>query len=172
MLKANAAAGSFVFLSLAPGVVAGLVPWWLTGWQVGDLPGYWLPLRITGAILIATGVAALLHAFCRFVVEGLGTPAPVAPTERLVVGGLYRYVRHPMYLAVAAIIVGQALLLGRLVLLVYAALFLVAVVAFVRLYEEPTLRRRFGKQYEAYRAAVPGWWPRARPWRSDTIIDD
>jgi protein-S-isoprenylcysteine O-methyltransferase Ste14 len=162
--KARAAVGSLVFLVLAPGVVAGLVPYWLTGWEVEEPLSHWLPLRILGALLASAGVLALLHAFARFVVEGLGTPAPVAPTERLVVGGLYRYVRNPMYLAVAATIVGQALLLGQLVLLPYAALFAVAVVAFVRLYEEPTLNRRFGAEYDAYRRAVPGWWPRRRPW--------
>ena len=94
--------------------MAGLVPWLLTGWQVEDAP---LGVRILGALLIALGVGFLLHAFTRFVVEGLGTPAPVAPTERLVVGGVYRYVRNPMYLAVAATIVGQALLLGQFGLL-------------------------------------------------------
>jgi protein-S-isoprenylcysteine O-methyltransferase Ste14 len=81
------------------------------------------------------------------------------------VGGLYRFVRNPMYLAVGAIIVGQALLLGRAVLLAYAAVFAVAVAAFVHLYEEPTLARRYGVEYESYRRAVPGWWPRWTPWR-------
>ena len=97
--------------------------------------------------------------------EGVGTPAPVAPTERLVVGRLYRHVRNPMYLAVAAVIVGQALLLGRPALLAYAGLFAAAVLAFVKVYEEPTLQRRFPAQYAAYRRAAPGWWPRLRPWR-------
>ena len=108
----------------------------------------------------------LLHAFVRFVAEGIGTPAPVAPTRKLVVGGLYRYVRNPMYLAVAATIVGQGLALGQLVLLVYAAMFGAVVYSFVRLYEEPTLRRQFGDQYEEYQRSVPGWWPRRRPWRA------
>jgi protein-S-isoprenylcysteine O-methyltransferase Ste14 len=107
----------------------------------------------------------LVHAFARFVVEGLGTPAPVAPTRELVVGGLYRYVRNPMYLAVLAAIVGQALLLGRLVLLAYAAVVAAAFVAFVHWYEEPTLAEQFGDRYQAYRRAVPGWWPRRHPWR-------
>ena len=110
------------------------------------------------------GAAVLLHALARFVVEGVGTPAPVAPTERLVVGGLYRHVRNPMYIAVAATIVGQALILGRLGLLVYAAVFGAVVAAFVRGYEEPTLAQRYGEQYEDYRRAVPAWWPRRRPW--------
>jgi protein-S-isoprenylcysteine O-methyltransferase Ste14 len=154
----KAAAGSLLFLFVAPGVVAGLIPWLLTGWDAaGDVPG---PLVAAGVALTAAGAAVLLHAFARFVVEGLGTPAPVAPTERLVVGGLYRYVRNPMYLAVAATIVGQALILGRPALLLYALLFGVVVWAFVHFYEEPTLARRYGAEYDAYRRAVPGWWPK------------
>jgi protein-S-isoprenylcysteine O-methyltransferase Ste14 len=147
---------------LVPGTVAGLIPWLFTGWEVRD--ALWPPIRVVGVLLLAAGVAVLLHAFLRFVVEGVGTPAPVAPTKHLVVGGLYRYVRNPMYLAVAATIVGQALALGRLELLLYAAAFAVTVYAFVRVYEEPTLRRQFGEQYEEYRRAVPGWWPRRTPW--------
>ena len=164
MRKPRAAAGSLVFLVLAPGVVAGLVPWWLTGWEVRDPLRYRLPVQVVGGILIVLGVVVLVQAFARFVVEGLGTPAPVAPTERLVVGGLYRYVRNPMYLAVIAIILGQALALGQPILLLYAATVLAAFAAFVHWHEEPTLRSRFGEQYEAYRRAVPAWWPR-RPRR-------
>ena len=114
--------------------------------------------------MVAAGLVVLLQAFVRFVGEGLGTPAPVAPTERLVVGGAYRYVRNPMYLAVAAVILGQALLLGQAGLILYAAAFGITVVAFVRGYEEPVLARRFGAQYEAYRRAVPAWRPRRTPW--------
>lgn len=121
-------------------------------------------------ILVAAGAVVLLQAFARFVIEGFGTPAPVAPTARLVVGGFYRYVRNPMYLAVAAIIVGQALVLGQLILLLYAAAFLVTVAAFVHWYEEPTLSRQFGGQYEAYRRAVPGWWPRREPWEGNPDV--
>jgi protein-S-isoprenylcysteine O-methyltransferase Ste14 len=151
-------------LVVVPGVVAGLVPWLLTGWRMEPAP---LTVRIAGGALIAIGAGFLLHAFARFVVEGLGTPAPIAPTERLVVGGAYRYVRNPMYLAVAATIVGQALLLGRPGLLAYAAAFGVVVYSFVRVYEEPTLAERFGARYETYRRAVPGWVPRLHPWRGD-----
>ncbi len=147
---------------LVPGTVAGLIPWLFTGWEVRDT--LWPPIRLVGVLLLAAGVAVLLHAFLRFVVEGVGTPAPVAPTKHLVVGGLYRYVRNPMYLAVAATIVGEALVFGQLALLVYAAVFAVTVYSFVRVYEEPTLRRQFGEQYEEYRRAVPGWWPRRKPW--------
>jgi protein-S-isoprenylcysteine O-methyltransferase Ste14 len=165
MREARAAVGSLVFLVVAPGVVAGLVPWLLTGWDVEEPSPYWLPLRVVGAILLGAGLVVLLDAFARFVREGLGTPAPVATTQKLVVGGLYRYVRNPMYLAVGALIVGQSLLLGQLILLTYAALFGLAVWAFVRWYEEPTLLRQFGAEYDVYRRAVPAWWPRSKPWR-------
>ena len=121
---------------------------------------YSAPLRVVGAALIVAGAVVLVHAFGRFVREGAGTPAPVAPTEHLVIGGLYRYVRNPMYLAVLAAVIGQALLLGQPVLLVYAALLFVLFAAFVRLYEEPVLQRRYGEEYEAYTRAVPAWLPR------------
>jgi protein-S-isoprenylcysteine O-methyltransferase Ste14 len=158
MRKITAIAGSAVFLVIAPGVVAGLVPWWLTGWHAGA--GYPAPARIAGALLAAAGAVALLAAFAQFAIQGLGTPAPPAPTEQLVVRGLYRYVRNPMYLAVLAVITGQALLLSRPVLLSYAAAVAAAFIAFVHGYEQPTLARRYGAQYQAYRQAVPGWWPR------------
>jgi protein-S-isoprenylcysteine O-methyltransferase Ste14 len=164
MRKATAAAGSAAFFVLVPGVVAGLVPGWLTGWWTAQPVPYWAPLQVVGVALITPGVVVLVHAFVRFVVEGIGTPAPVAPPQRLVVGGLYRHVRNPMYLAVVAIIVGQALALGRPALLLYAAAVGCATAAFVHWYEEPALHARFGAQYEAYRRAVPAWWPRLRPW--------
>ena len=166
MRKRVAAVGSVLFFAVAPGVVAGLVPWLLTDWRVRQPRPYWVPLRVVGVVILVAGAAVLVHAFVRFVAEGAGTPAPVAPTERLVVGGLYRYIRNPMYVAVVAVIVGQALVLGRPVLLVYGAAVSAVFVAFVRFYETPILRRRFGTQYDAYRRAVPAWWPRLRPRRS------
>jgi protein-S-isoprenylcysteine O-methyltransferase Ste14 len=156
----RAALGSLVFLVVAPGVVAGLIPWWLTRWEVEEPFAFWAPLRVVGIALIVVGVLALLDSFRRFVVEGLGTPAPVAPTEELVVSGLYRYVRNPMYVAVAATIFGQALALGQLILLAYGAVFVAVVAAFVHWYEEPTLARTYGEQYETYRRSVPAWLPR------------
>jgi protein-S-isoprenylcysteine O-methyltransferase Ste14 len=166
MRRTAAALGSSVFFALAPGTVAGLVPWWLTGWHLRHVQaGAWIPVRVLGGVLIAAGLPVLVAAFVRFVREGIGTPAPVAPTEHLVVGGLYRYVRNPMYLAVTALIVGQALLLGQLGLLWYAAIVAGAMVAFVHGYEQPALRERFGAAYDEYQQAVPGWWPRRRPWQ-------
>ncbi|TPK68744.1 MULTISPECIES: isoprenylcysteine carboxylmethyltransferase family protein [unclassified Mesorhizobium] len=160
----SAIAGSAAFFIAAPCIVAGLVPWLLTDrW---DRPWSSLPdLAPLGWILIAVAVAALLHAFACFALEGLGTPAPVAPTERLVVGGLYRHVRNPMYVAVLSIIIGQALLFSSWTLVAYAAMAAAAMATFVKLYEEPTLARRYGDEYETYRRNVPAWLPRLTRWR-------
>lgn len=155
-----AAVGSAVFFVLAPGVVVVGVPWLLTGWTAGE-PGYPWPWRALGAALLCASALVLVRAFVRFVVEGSGTPAPVAPTKHLVSGGEYRWVRNPMYLAVVASIVGQALLLSRTVLLAYGAAVWVAMACFVRWYEEPVLRRRYGAGYDAYVRSVPRWIPRA-----------
>jgi protein-S-isoprenylcysteine O-methyltransferase Ste14 len=155
--RVRAAAGSLLFLAVAPGTTAVLVPYLLTGWDAGEAP---LAARIAGIALMAAGGAVLLDAFGRFALQGLGTPSPTTPTERLVISGPNRYVRNPMYLAVTATILGQGLLLGRPVLLAYAIVFLAITYAFVRGYEEPALQARYGEQYERYREAVPGWWPR------------
>jgi protein-S-isoprenylcysteine O-methyltransferase Ste14 len=165
MRKPAAAIGSAIFFVLAPVVVAGVVPWWLTGWRAGIS---WLPLWILGWILLAAGTVVLLHAFTRFVREGSGTPAPIAPTERLVIGGLYRFVRNPMYVAVVAVIAGQALIFGRPGLWIYAAAAWLTMAAFVRVYEEPTLQARFGADYDVYRRSVPAWLPRGTPWRAES----
>ncbi|MFF4362743.1 methyltransferase family protein [Streptomyces sp. NPDC001604] len=162
MRKTAAALGATLFLFLAPGTVVVLLPWWLTGWRAGD---WWPPVRVLGLLPLVAGAVVLLSAYVRFVVEGSGTPAPVAPPEHLVVGGLYRYVRNPMYVAVVAAIGGQGLLLARPVLFGYGACAAGAMWAFATWYEQPALTRRFGADYTRYRRAVPGWWPRMTPWR-------
>jgi protein-S-isoprenylcysteine O-methyltransferase Ste14 len=158
----RAAARSLVFLVIAPGTFGAFVPWALTGWESRSSP--W-PVRALGAVLVVAGAAIVLHAFVQFILEGRGTPAPVAPTEELVVGGVYRRLRNPMYVAVTAVIGGQALLLGSLELGVYAVCFWAVTAAFVMLYEEPVLMRRYGDRYRTYRDNVPAWIPRLRPWR-------
>ncbi|MEU8796057.1 isoprenylcysteine carboxylmethyltransferase family protein [Spirillospora sp. NPDC048819] len=164
MRRFHAVAGTSVFVVLAPGVVAGAIPWWLTGWDAGPRLAFEPVWQTVAIILISAGSAVLLHAIVRFVVEGAGTPAPMGPTDHLVVGGLYRYVRNPMYVAVTAVILGQALLLNRPVLLLYGLAAWTVNAAFVRWYEEPALSRRFGAEYDAYRTSVPAWLPRLRPW--------
>lgn len=163
MRRAASVVGSAVFFLIAPGIVAGVVPWWLSRWQLRG-SAWWLPVRVAGAALALAGLGVLLHAFARFATEGRGTPAPVAPTESLVVGGAYRYVRNPMYVAVEALIVGQALLFVSARVLGYAALSWVVMAVFVRWYEEPTLTARYGEQYLRYRRSVRAWLPRLHPW--------
>lgn len=167
MHRTTAATVSTAFFAVGPGLVAVAGPWWVSRWQLHEPFPAWamVPLRAVGALLLAAGLVILAQAFVRFVVEGFGTPIPAAPPDRLVVGGLYRYVRNPMYLGLFAAVIGQAMVFGNGWLLVYAAVIAVPAVLFVRLYEEPKLRRSFGADYERYRAAVPGWWPRVRPYR-------
>src|SRR5215831_1379119 len=163
MQKVSAVLGSALFFVVAPCVLAGLIPWWMSRWAFR--PAF-LGLEVTraiGVLLILIGLPGLVDSFGRFALQGLGTPAPVAPTKNLVVTGLYRYVRNPIYVAVVAIIVGQALLFGAWRLIVYGALFWLACHLFVIAYEEPTLERTFGEQYDAYRANVPRWIPRFSP---------
>jgi protein-S-isoprenylcysteine O-methyltransferase Ste14 len=163
--RRRAAIGSALFMVAGPGVVTGLVPWLLTRWRPRrPVPGG-AAARTAGVALVGVGGSVITHSFARFAREGLGTPVPAAPPTELVVGGLYRHVRNPMYLALDSLIVGQALLFGRARLVAYAAAVTAATATFVKVYEEPTLAKTFGDQYERYRRNVPGWWPRLRPWR-------
>lgn len=164
MRRTLAILGSVLFLLLAPGIVAGLVPWWISRWRIQPSLLGFSALRVVGAILIAVALPVLLDSFARFALQGLGTPAPVFPTYHLVVTGLYRHVRNPMYVAVVWLIVGQGLILGNVRLLGYAIFVWLAFHVFVVAYEEPVLQRTFAAEYDAYRANVPRWIPRARPW--------
>ena len=164
MHRTSAILGSALFLVIVPGAIAGLIPWSITRWQF--MPPF-VGLEITraiGVILILAGVPGLLDSFGRFALQGLGTPAPIAPPRHLVVTGLYRFVRNPMYVAVVTTILGQALLFGDWRLAVYGALFWLAMHVFVVIYEEPTLTETFGAEYETFRANVPRWLPRVTPW--------
>jgi len=142
--KTSAAIGSLLFFLAAPCVLAGLVPWWLTRWEIRPAFFGFEPIRTIGIVLILMGVPAIIDSFARFVLDGLGTPAPIAPTRKLVVTGFYRYVRNPMYVSVLAVIFGQALLFGDGSLILVGALAWVASHIFVAGYEEPRLEREFG----------------------------
>jgi protein-S-isoprenylcysteine O-methyltransferase Ste14 len=166
MRRISAIIGSAVFFVLAPCTVAGLVPWWISHWQL-EPPFFGLfLLRIAGAVLILAGLPVLLDSFARFALEGLGTPAPVFPTSHLVVTGWYRYVRNPMYVAVVSIIVGQALLFGNVRVLEYGAAAWLVAHLFVLAYEEPQMRATFAEEYKQFCANVPRWIPRLTPWRT------
>ena len=145
---------------IAPGTIAVYIPWLVTRWHFA--PPF-LGLEFTRAIgitLVLAGLPSLLDSFARFAIQGLGTPAPVAAPQHLVVSGLYKYVRNPMYISVLLLIVGQALLFANTTLLIYAVCVWFAIFLFVLLYEEPTLSARFGSDYEEYRKRTPRWIPR------------
>ena len=166
MRKTIAVLGSALFFAVAPSSVAGLVPWWMTRWEFQS-PFFDLDAtRAVGILLIVAGLPGLVDSFVRFALQGLGTPAPIAPTQNLVVTGLYRYVRNPIYIALVAVILGQAILFGDWRLMVYGGFMWLAFHAFVVAYEEPVLAQSFGTQYEDFRANVPRWIPRLSPWRT------
>ena len=149
---------TLLFTIFVPGTVAGWLPYRLHG----DSPATSnLGLRVIGILLIVIGTAIYLHtAFWGFALRGRGTPAPIAPTKKLVVEGLHRYVRNPMYIGVATIVLGQAVLYQSWHILEYLTNVLVIVQFFVLFYEEPTLAQQFGAEYEEYKKRVPRWIPR------------
>ena len=163
--RSAALAGSALHLVIAPGSICVLLPFLISGWRFGGEFGGSAGLRWAGLLLVVAGASILLECFFRFAWIGLGTPAPVAPTRHLIVGGLYRHVRNPMYLAAVSAVIGQALWLGRSSLLAYAAAVWLGFHLFVTLYEEPTLRREFPADYADYSRNVRRWAPRLRPWR-------
>ena len=163
--RATALAGTLLFLIAAPGTVAVWIPYAITGWALAP-PLLGGALRVAGVMLVLAGTVALVECFVRFALMGRGTPAPVAPTETLVASGLYRHTRNPMYVAVLAVLAGQAILFGSLALLSYTALVWLCAHAFVVSYEEPALASQFAGSYEDYRAHVPRWIPRLTPYRS------
>jgi protein-S-isoprenylcysteine O-methyltransferase Ste14 len=146
-----------LFSIVVPGTVAVLIPRWLIG-------GFYLPenapLSWLGIGFIVFGAAVYLRCAWEFAVRGLGTPAPISPTKFLVTTALHRHVRNPMYIGVALVILGEAALFRSVHLVLYAALMLGTAHLFVISYEEPTLRRQFGKSYEEYFNAVPRWIPK------------
>jgi protein-S-isoprenylcysteine O-methyltransferase Ste14 len=151
-----------ILIGPGPGVLVVLLPFLITKWNPGA--PYPLAVRILGVALIAAGGILMTLSLLRFPAEGSGTPLPTNPpsSRQVIRGGPYRYVRNPLYVSYVPAIAGQALLLSRPVLLIYTAALMTFLVGFVRLYEEPTLTRRYGTQYEAYHKQVPGWWPRLR----------
>lgn len=135
------------------------VPWWMAG---RNLEPRW---NLGAAILMTIGAAIMVRCVWDFGWTGRGTPVPLDPPRRLVVKGLYRWVRNPMYLGLGLFLIGEALLLPQITreMLTMVAILWVVVTAFILFYEEPTLRRRFGAEYEEYCRNVHRWLPRLTP---------
>jgi protein-S-isoprenylcysteine O-methyltransferase Ste14 len=147
---------------IAPGTLAGLLPWIMTGWRADDDLGTSALITSGGVLLIVAGLVGLIESFGRFALEGIATPAPVTPSRRLLVNGFYRFVRNPMYVSVVAVVVGEALALGRAELLAYAAALWLVFHLFVVLYEEPMMRRMFPTDFADYSNRVRRWLPQVR----------
>jgi protein-S-isoprenylcysteine O-methyltransferase Ste14 len=160
--------GTAMFLLLAPGTVAGYIPWLIDRWHVHASFFGFTALRIMGVLLMAVGAVILIEAFLRFALQGMGTPAPIFPTRHLVVRGSYRYVRNPMYVAVVSLILGQGFFFGDIRVLIYGLCAWLVSHLFVLIYEEPTLRRSFPGDYEGFTTHVPRWIPRLTPWHGPT----
>lgn len=152
--------GTAVFVLAVPGTAVVVGPWLLSGWKLREplLDTVWT--RWLGLLLLAAALPLFADFVLRFVREGHGTPAPIAPTRFLVRGGPFRWTRNPGYLGVLGLLAGQGLVFASPAVLVYAAVIGLAFHAFVVAYEEPALRRRFGAEYETYCRAVPRWLPR------------
>lgn len=163
--RVTASLGTFLFFWIAPATVAGWLPWYFTRWRKAAPLFDGEASRWLGALLVLAAAAVVIECFARFAWKGIGTPAPVAPTRQLVVSGLYRHVRNPMYVGVVTAILGQALWFGSTTLLIYGSFLFAGFFLFVLIYEEPALIRQFGAEYEAYCRAVPRWLPRIRPWK-------
>ncbi len=162
--RTGALIGSAAFFIVAPGAVAGIVPWLITNWRFGDDTSF--GIGAAGVALILIGLAIVVECFVRFALHGRGTPAPIAAPKELVVSGFYAHVRNPMYLAVLLIIFGQSLLFANAALIAYGVTIWFACLMFVLYYEEPRLTRDFPELYPAYARHVPRWIPRLKPWRA------
>jgi protein-S-isoprenylcysteine O-methyltransferase Ste14 len=152
---------SLAWTLLLPGVFAGYLPWRYFGLAQVRL-SLENPVHLVGLLCIGVGAVLLGTCIWEFARTGHGTLAPVDPPRELVIRGLYRYVRNPMYLSVTVIVLGELLLTRSRALLIYWALWFAGVNLFVIGYEEPTLRKRFGAAYERYTQAVGRWLPRFR----------
>src|SRR2546425_4842791 len=153
---------SVFFTFLLPGTVTVLIPYWLISSRASGILRDHQALRFLGLPLIVIGCAGLLWCIWEFFSEGRGTLAPVDPPKYLVVRGLYRYVRNPMYVAVVTTLTGEAIFFMSMPVLIEAGVFIILAHLFVTFYEEPALRRRFGDSYERYLQTVGRWIPRYR----------
>ena len=148
---------TFVFTLIVPGTFAGLVPYFVvTRFSSGDFGNHSF-VRIIGIFLFAIGVSIYLWCAWEFA-RAHGTPAPIDPPKELVVKGLYRFTRNPMYIGVLCILLGESMFFASVALLLYAGFMLIVFELFITLYEEKTLTGVFGEAYIQYRNRVPRWF--------------
>ena len=164
MRKTAALLGSALFFLIAPVTVGFVVPWWIAGWQMGLSTPESNLFRVAGVALVVLGLVPLIESFGRFALVGLGTPAPVAPTQHLVVTGFYRYVRNPMYLGVLAIILGNALILETGAVFAYAALSRSASQRSSWATKSRLCAASSALNTKQFCRNVPRWIPRLTPW--------
>ena len=153
--------------ALLPGVVAGLVPWYYFGVDPSTVD-IRRPLDLVRVLVIVTGVVLTVACIVAFARRGQGTLSPLDPPRLLVVSGLYRYVRNPMYLGVATIGIGELMLWPSRGLVIWWVAWFAWVNVFVRVVEEPALRRQFGSRYDRYVRSVGRWIPRLGPYTMDS----
>jgi len=163
MRKSTAAAVTVAWGAVLGGTFGCLLPYLLNDWHVHRPLPYWAVGQAAGALLICAGLVPIAWSFAEFL-RANGTPVPAASPPRLVVSGFYRYVRNPIYAGFVAILIGEVFVTGSPGLLEYTAVAWCIGAAAVRFYEEPTLARKFGAEYQAYRRAVRAWIPRLHPW--------
>jgi protein-S-isoprenylcysteine O-methyltransferase Ste14 len=157
-------ARALTYAALFIGLIFIYLPGQLLSWSGIARPTVTGPLQIAGMIIGGIGAAIALWCIFAFAAIGKGTPAPFDPPRRLVIEGPYRFVRNPMYIGATLGLAGAAIFYGSLTLSIYTASFLLAAHLFVVVYEEPTLRKSFGADYEAYCQRVRRWVPgRTRP---------
>lgn len=150
---------NLLFTLVVPGTVAFYLPVWIATRAGARLTGPVTPVRAVALVLLLSAVSVYLWCLWYFVKDGRATPAPIDPPKVLVVRGPYRYVRNPMYVDVGLAMIGWTLWFGNADLLWYLAGYLAVAATFVRFYEEPTLLRLFGAQYDRYRSQVRAWIP-------------
>lgn len=167
--RSNAVVSILFVVFGGPGILLVYLPLWITRFRVPAAEPHWQ--MFVGFLLIVLGLTPLFESIVRFIRIGLGTLVPTAPTERLVVSGLYRYVRNPMYVGVMTVLAGEVFLFKSRALLETALLVGLGMHLFVLFYEEPALARRYRQQYVAYKRNVPRWFPRFTPWSSDRSGD-
>jgi protein-S-isoprenylcysteine O-methyltransferase Ste14 len=163
MRRPTAGALSVAWGAAIGGTFGGLLPYLLGEWHLQRPSPYWPVAQAAGGLLICAALVPVVQSFVEFIKAG-GTPVPVASPPRLVVTGFYGYVRNPIYVGFVVILLGEALLFGSHGLFEYTAVAWCVAAAAARFYEEPTLARKFGADYQTYRCAVRAWVPRLHAW--------